>query len=71
MMYTCTCVCRQYTDDPETGKKARRQREVILTDPRSLGHIAVDSTEDMLVAFCKQGTYTCTYVYKKEASKVK
>ena len=40
--------------NPETGKPARRRRKVVLTDPRTIGYLAVDAQEDMLVAFCDE-----------------
>lgn len=43
---------RLYTMNPETGKVAKKKRKVVNTDPKTIGHMAVDSQEDMLVAFC-------------------
>ena len=41
--------------NPETGKPAKKSTKAIVTDPHSVGHMAVDSNEDMLVAFCDAG----------------
>ena len=48
-----------YTDDPETGRKARKKGKLINTDPRTVGYMAVDSEEDMIVVFCDESRITC------------
>ncbi|CAI8006914.1 hypothetical protein GBAR_LOCUS4962 [Geodia barretti] len=45
---------QQYMANPETGKPVKRRRKVVLTDPRTIGYLAVDAQEDMLVAFCDE-----------------
>ena len=38
--------------NPATGKPIKRRRNVVITDPKTVGHMAVDAEEDMMVAFC-------------------